>query len=535
MKTKLLPVVCCVLLTCYSISSNAQNANRTLSNLISPTAINESLLPGMDNRMNLGSGGRGGLSWKNLYLGNVLYLDGRIALHAPRNGNFFVGSNAGNLSLNGLDNTGVGQFSLFNLTSGNGNAATGYQALYANTTGYSNTAIGIQALHDNITGVRNVALGAGSLYSNDGSGNTANGYQALVWNSTGNYNSALGYQALYSNTTGYANTAVGPQSLYANIDGHGNTAVGYAALSDHSSGFYNTSLGFLADVSTDNLTNSTAIGYGAVVNASNKVRIGNTLVTSIGGQVGWSIFSDGRYKKDIKDNVQGLAFINSLRPITYTVNVQGLNEYHNKGRKQISNDAALNNKVEIENAEIKKGEDEASKIVYNGFIAQEVEEAAKKLNFEFSGVDKPQNKDGLYGLRYDNFVVPLVKAVQELSQQNDGLKNQNNELKKRIERLEAMMNIGHSTTNLSNASLAQNVPNPFTNTTTISYNLPPKFTTAQIIITDKSGKRLKQLNISGSGNGVVNINASALPAGAYNYSLIVDGRIISSKQMIVGK
>ena len=48
-------------------------------------------------------------------------------------------------------------------------------------------------------------------------------------------------------------------------------------------------------------------------------------------------------------------------------------------------------------------------------MAQEVEEAAKKLSFEFSGVDKPENKDGLYGLRYDNFIVPLVKAVQELS------------------------------------------------------------------------------------------------------------------------
>jgi hypothetical protein len=37
----------------------------------------------------------------------------------------------------------------------------------------------------------------------------------------------------------------------------------------------------------------------------------------------------------------------------------------------------------------------------------------------FSGVDKPQNKYSLYGLRYAEFVVPLVKAVQELSKMND--------------------------------------------------------------------------------------------------------------------
>ena len=72
------------------------------------------------------------------------------------------------------------------------------------------------------------------------------------------------------------------------------------------------------------------LGNGATVNASNKVRIGNTAVKSIGGQVGWTAFSDGRYKKDIKENVPGLVFINSLRPITYKVNVKGLDEYYQK-------------------------------------------------------------------------------------------------------------------------------------------------------------------------------------------------------------
>lgn len=49
----------------------------------------------------------------------------------------------------------------------------------------------------------------------------------------------------------------------------------------------------------------------------------------------------------------------------------------------------------------------------SGFIAQEVEDAANKSGFTFSGVDKPINSGALYGLRYADFVVPLVKAVQE--------------------------------------------------------------------------------------------------------------------------
>ncbi|HYK46794.1 MAG TPA: hypothetical protein VEV83_16565, partial [Parafilimonas sp.] len=54
---------------------------------------------------------------------------------------------------------------------------------------------------------------------------------------------------------------------------------------------------------------------------------------------------------------------------------------------------------------------------------------------------------------------------------------------------------------------------------------------AQIIITDNSGKVLKQVNVSGSGKGSVQINAATLSAGAYQYSLLVDGKLIDTKQM----
>jgi hypothetical protein len=86
---------------------------------------------------------------------------------------------------------------------------------------------------------------------------------------------------------------------------------------------------------------------------------------------------------------------------------------------------------------------------------------------------------------------------------------------------------------LSDASLAQNTPNPFINTTTINYVLPQKFTTAQIVITDKNGKQLKRLNIPSAGKGSLNIDASTLSSGTYSYSLIVDGKIIITKQMVL--
>jgi len=41
--------------------------------------------------------------------------------------------------------------------------------------------------------------------------------------------------------------------------------------------------------------------------------------------------------------------------------------------------------------------------------------AAKSIGFDFSGVDAPKNENDMYGLRYAEFMVPLVKAVQDLN------------------------------------------------------------------------------------------------------------------------
>ena len=69
-------------------------------------------------------------------------------------------------------------------------------------------------------------------------------------------------------------------------------------------------------------------------------------------------------------------------------------------------------------------------IIYSGFIAQDVEKAAKELGFDFSGVDAAKNDKDLYGLRYSEFVVPLVKAVQELQLQLNDMKEEIDLLKK---------------------------------------------------------------------------------------------------------
>ncbi len=84
-----------------------------------------------------------------------------------------------------------------------------------------------------------------------------------------------------SNTKGVYNTAIGSSAMKSNITGVANTAIGEEALLNNKEGNENTALGIKADVAVGNLSNATAIGAQAVVDASNKIQLGNGSVTSV--------------------------------------------------------------------------------------------------------------------------------------------------------------------------------------------------------------------------------------------------------------
>jgi hypothetical protein len=526
MKIKILPVIICAVFTGYAINSHAQ-ANKSLSNLTNPTSVNQSLIPSSAGSKDLGSSTSG---WNNFYLSGIIFLNGGKFINNPILGghNTAIGWNVLNSALSGAsDNTGVGYEALYYNKRGFDNTALGSGSLYNNTKAAHNTAIGFQALYSDTTGYANTANGEEALYNNNGYYNTATGVNALWFNTTGSSNAANGYVALYQNTTGSLNTATGSFALEINTTGNNNTANGSSAGFSVTDGSNNTFVGASADCgSAGHITNGMALGYKATVTADNHIHVGNSSVTWIGGQVGWSNLSDVRIKNNIQENVPGLAFINLLRPVTYHYDVN----------KQ---EAILGRKTEDW-----KSKYDIEKIQFTGFIAQDVEAAAKKINYDFSGVEAPKNSNDLYSLRYSDFVVPLVKAVQELSSQNSVLKSQNEsqqnqieDLQNRIAKLEAMMNVSsQSAVNsqqsiaISSASLAQNVPNPFSNSTTINYSLSQQFSSAKIIITDKNGNAIKQINLSNN-KGSVNVDASTLSSGAYQYSLYLDGKPVATKQM----
>ena len=110
--------------------------------------------------------------------------------------------------------------------------------------------------------------------------------------------------------------------------------------------------------------------------ASNQVRIGNTSITYAGIQVAWTVTSDKRWKSDIKQSNLGLDFITKLKPVSYFRN-----------------------------------NDESKKREY-GFIAQELEETLNASGAAANGIISKDDK-GMYSVRYNDLMAPMVKAIQE--------------------------------------------------------------------------------------------------------------------------
>jgi len=386
--------------------------------------------------------------------------------------------------------------------------------MWFNATGVENTAFGEQALGGSIDGSYNTAVGCRSLWSVVHTDKGDDGY------GHGIANTALGYESIKNITNGNWNLGVGVRALETNSSGCNNVAIGGNALSTNTTGSNNTAIGHGADVGSGNLTNATAIGYNAKATANNQIFLGNSSVTSIRSYAAFTTISDARIKKDVQANIPGLIFINKLRPVTYHLDWDAIRRLQGAAEEQSESERLI-----------------------TGFIAQEVETAAKSVGYDFSGIDIEDSENHLYGLRYSKLVVPLVKAVQELSNQNEALSATIDLLQRQVEILTESVNKltgeNNSTaineTSVAGASLGQNYPNPSNQSTTITYTLPQNFNFAKIFITDTSGKILKQQPISGSGENRVTIDTYSLPQGTYYYTLCVDNMPVSTKKMIIKK
>jgi hypothetical protein len=258
-------------------------------------------------------------------------------------GNVSVGQSALAFNTHGSGNTAIGCLSLLNNKGGHFNVANGYHALWSNQGGDFTWTSNEDEFASN-DGSFNIALGYRPLYSNTGGyQNIAAGFEALFRNlgfidanpqmapKNASFNIALGYRSLYNNGIDFAldvlkssyNIGLGYQSLYNNQNGNYNIGLGYAAGATNVDGNNNIFIGNEADASSDDLENAIAIGYNAVVDASNKVRIGNSNVTVIEGQVDFTYTSD----KNKKENFQNIDSKDVLQKLS-KFNIQSWNYKH---------------------------------------------------------------------------------------------------------------------------------------------------------------------------------------------------------------
>lgn len=119
--------------------------------------------------------------------------------------------------------------------------------------------------------------------------------------------------------------------------------------------------------------------------------------------------SDEREKTDIQPETLGLDFINKLNPVSYKWKVGGQiakedNEYDEDGKL-------------IKTERYVDGTKPGTR-VHHGLLAQQVKQVIDEAGIDFAGwtLENKDDPTSIQGLRYTEFIAPLIKAVQELTE-----------------------------------------------------------------------------------------------------------------------
>jgi len=269
------------------------------------------------------------------------------------------------------------------------NVILGVTAGISNTTGYENTFIGFNTGVNNVTGFRNTFLGLSSG----------------LFNSSGRYNLFAGTDSGRNNTVGSVNTFLGNNSGINNSTGEFCTFVGGDAGS------------------FSNYSNASSLGYNSQVTASNQVQLGDSFTTTyVYGTV--QNRSDLRDKTDVQDTILGLDFISKLRPVDYRWNMREDYKTERPIQGELSEeDFKIEVDLWLENNKLANLKQDGSKKrnrFHHGFIAQEV----RDLGIDFGGFQDHSISGGedVLSIGYDEFIAPMIKAIQELKAEIEILK-----------------------------------------------------------------------------------------------------------------
>lgn len=499
--------------------------------------------------------------------------------------NTFVGYYSGVSTTDGGGNVFLGNYSGYNNTTGSNNVFLGLGTGGQGTTGYDNVFVGGNAGDANLTGYGNVALGRGAYGGTvllggptlgDDSLNVAIGDQAGLYcggsknimighlaggNTKENGNVFIGYYSGFNSNIGWGNVFMGENSGRNVFDGYANTFIGTNAgyqgsgatskynvyvgndAGKYTIGAYNTIvgskagdsyagndqcvfMGYAADASSGTIDNAIVIGYNTQITASNTIRIGNSSMTKLGigkncsgssilefqvttaklttGGV-WTNASDERIKdqKTQLDKEDILAKINALKIerwhyLADAENITHIGPYAQDFYKQFQ-----------------VGDDSTISTIDPAGVAL--------IGIQALSIQQESTTDQLEMLTAENAL---------LRQQLDNLSAIVGALQQDVSMCCASSGSTMGSSALAPA-LGQNIPNPFTGSTRIPYSIPSGNHTAKMLITHMgTGQIILDEEIDSSKTSM-EISAGTLSSGTYSYSLIVDGRIIDTRVMVV--
>jgi hypothetical protein len=290
-------------------------------------------------------------------------------------------------------------------------------------------------------------------------------------------------------------------------------------------------------------------------------RYGNVAIgvygTAFGASTDWAGYFDGNVyisgtygpsDESLKENIEELSSADSilclLNPVTFDFKTEDFPQFHLSENSQM------------------------------GLIAQDVENIIPTI---VSTNNSPAHYDSLGNELYPSIefksidytkLIPLLIAghkeqaavIDSMSTVNDSLQAQITDLNSRLTQLENCLSnllpalcqansmaiqqtpeetqeylektINVTLSSRNNIILNQNVPNPFAESTVITYTIPATVQKAQIHFYDGQGKLINSVEITERGNGQLNVFANDLSTGAYTYSLVADGKVVATKKMM---
>ena len=172
-----------------------------------------------------------------------------------------------------------------------------------------------------------------------------------------------------------------------------------------------------------------------------------------------------------------------------------------------------------------KGDENGKRDV--GLIAQEVEKVIPEI------VKTADSTSGKL-VSYTSLIPYLIEAIKEQQEKITELENTIAKMgSSESAELKSTALFTEEKTSESPASLSQNKPNPFSSETRIEMFVPKSVASATLYVYDLQGKQVKSIAVTGRGATFETIHGSELQAGLYIYSLVTDGKLVGSKQMVL--